>query len=73
MKYVNFRTLTPFPRFPLTPFPIDAPPRSRVIRCILHDGDKSHAVHGALRSITERSHPTSKDALPVVLLHSAPF
>jgi hypothetical protein len=41
---------------------IDAPPRSRVIRCILHDGDIFY-----LKSIP------SKDALPLVLLHSPPF
>ena len=41
---------------------IDAPPRSRVIRCILHDGDIFYL----------KSKP-SKDSLPTILLHSPPF
>ena len=41
---------------------IDAPPRSRVIRCILHDGDIFYL----------KSKP-SIDTIPFVLLHSPPF
>lgn len=41
---------------------IDAPPRSRVLRCILHDGD-----------IFFLKSPPLKNTLPSILLHSPPF
>ena len=41
---------------------LDAPPRSRLTRCILHGGDIFY-----LKS------PPKKDALPTILLHSPPF
>ena len=41
---------------------VETQPRSRLTRCILHDGDIFY-----LKS------PPKKDTLPVVLLHSAPF
>lgn len=41
---------------------IDAPPRSKVTRCILHDGD-----------IFFLKSPPAKNSLPSILLHSPPF
>jgi hypothetical protein len=41
---------------------VDAPPRSRLIRCVLHDGD-----------IFFLKSPPLKNTLPAILLHSPPF